>query len=358
MAAPIKNNPYDADNHLRYFAEFCQGVAWTGGTTPHMLLTVRAGEGLDRWEKLWRAGCYGFVYNEPTAEILWNRWKPGVWKRDELIEWARTNWKGVKFRKERKAARSPERLTDCMTTYSSYMEIIPTREWFKSKHMDPKERYFAAFDDICENVKYFGRYITIRLIETYRRMFNLDMPMPDLRPVEGDHPRKALALMYPEYMKELMGGNSDGEIEVVNAVVEMCRDDMKRLYKLDVDYYEMQSLLCEYKQSVLAAHQYPSKSIDSFLAYFYKVYEYWGDDMARKSELFKFRKNVFPEWVLGEIQGWNNVREELNRTLIDYGYTWSDRLYDYNATRITGDFSNPVKRSGYATQGDPWFRGI
>lgn len=354
MASPIKNNPFDADTHLRYFAEFCQGVSWTGGTTPHMLTTVEAGRGLDQREKLWRAGCYGFVYNEPTAEILWKRWRPGEWTRDELIEWTRDNWKGIKFRKERKAARSPERLADCMTTYASWMNVVPKRDWFLSKSMDSNARYFAVFDDICNSVKYMGRYIAIRLAETYRLMFDLDMSMPDLRPVEGDHPRKALALMYPEYESVLMGGNTTDEIEIVNNAVEQCRSDLKRLYGLEIDYYQMQSLLCEYKQSCLAAHQYPSKSIDSFLAYFNKVYEYWGKEKASETELFKFRSNIFPAWTLGEIQGWNGVRDELSRTLIDYGYTWSDKLYDYIATK---DFSAPVRRSN-ATERDPWFHCV
>jgi len=144
----------------------------------------------------------------------------------------------------------------------------------------------------------------------------------------------------------------------VNEVVEYCREDLLGEFGIDVDYYTMQSLLCEYKQSALAGKQYPGKSIDTFLAYFKKVYDYWGKDEAAESELWAVRKAIFPEWSLGEVQGWDWTREELGKTLPDYGYTWSDILYDYVATKASNSFNNPVKREGYENNRDPWFHTL
>jgi hypothetical protein len=341
MASPIKDNPFTADEHLRFFGEFCLGVQRAGGTTPHMLMAVKACEGLDVRDQLWRAGCYAFVYNIPTAEVLWRNWQPGEWKHDDLVKWIADNWKGIKFRKERKAARSPERLATCMKSYADYMQLVSEREWFLSDDIEPGKRYADGFEDICKSVKYMGRYIAIRWLEVMRRVYDLPIPMPDLRPRDGDHPRKALALMYPEYMEELMGGNDDQTIEIVNDVVEFCREDLLDVYDLDVDYYTMQSLLCEYKQSALGMRQYPGKSVDTTLKYFKEVYDYWGQEEAEKTEIWNIRASVFPEFVLGEKSGWDGVRAELGEVLRKYNYTWSDYLYDYAKTT---DLANPVRR--------------
>lgn len=342
MVSPIKDNPFTAEEHKRYFAEFCLGVQRAGGTTPHMLMAVESTRKKGIREALWRGGCYAFVYNMATAEIIWKNWDPGEWTHDELVKWIADNWKGLKFRKERKAARSPERLATCMDTYYAYMLKVPYREWFWSDELDPEIRYRMAFDDICDEVKYMGRYIAIRWLEFVRRAFDVDMPMPDIFPKDGDHPRKALALMFPEDEEVLMrGGNCDSAVNTVNLITKVLQAILKKDYSVDIDFYTMQSLLCEYKQSCLGGRQYPGKSVDTAVAYLDKVYEYWGEDLKAGSEIWQYRKNIFPSFVLGEEQGWNGVRNELGKVLREYGYTWSDYLYDYAKTT---DLANPVER--------------
>lgn len=343
MVAPIKNNPFSADEHLLYFAEFTKAVQYAGGTTPHMLMAAEASRRQeDIREKLWWAGCYAFVYNFATAEVIYNSWAPGEWKYDELVDWARENWKGIKFRKERKAARSPERLATCMTTYAEFADTLQDKEWFMADYLSNEDRYQMAFDDLCDSVKYMGRYIAIRWVEVIRRVFNMNLEMPDLRVKDGEHPRKALALIYPKYEKHLMGGNSESELRISNMVVEYCKEDMYKLYGVETDYYTMQSLLCEYKQSCLGKRQYPGKSVDTALSYFDKVYEYWGEEAKSESIIYDVRKSIFPEFVLGELHGWHRVRDELGAVLVDYDYTWSDYIYDYMKT--DGNFSKPVLR--------------
>lgn len=342
MVSPIKNNPFDADEHLLHFAEFVEGVDRTGGATPHMHMAVEAARRRKNvMEKLWIGGCYAFVYNIPTAEVIWKNWEYGSWKNEkELSDWARANWKGLKFRKERKAARSPEHLATCMDTYYKFMQKIPTRTWFHNGD-EFSVQYELAFQDLCDNVKYMGRYIAIRWVEFMRYTFNLPLYMPHIHPKDGEHPRKALALMYPEYHDQLMHGNDPETLDVCNQVVEFCRADLHNYYGIDPDYYTLQSLLCEYKQSALAGKQYPGKSIDTELKYFASLEEYWGD---YNTEFWDIRKTIFPKFALGEYNGWTGVREELGEVLRSYGYTWSDCKYDYLATVRSEDFSNPVKR--------------
>jgi hypothetical protein len=152
--------------------------------------------------------------------------------------------------------------------------------------------------------------------------------------------------MYPEHHDVLMGGNSVQEIEKTNEIVNDLLVRLEKNYNVKSDYYTVQSLLCEYKQSVLAKKQFPGKSIDSELSYMNKVALYWGEDFKKQSIMWDIRKKIFPIWSLGELNGWENLREELGSVLVDYGYTWSDQIYDYHKTITTfGGFRQPVFRN-------------
>lgn len=331
---------FTAEQHRRYFAEFCLGVQAAGGTTPHMLMAVEAASrvGSDERQKLWRLGCYAFVYNFASAEVLWQEFAPDHVTESEVAAWALAHWKGIRFRKERKAARSPERLGDCMATYAAWSRGVGEAPWFRhpERYATGAERYEAAFEDFCAGNRYMGRYIGIRWLEALSRTYGLDLHMPDIRPRDGPHPRKALALMYPELRDVLNGGDSDDECAVVNRTAETLHEEMKAAYGgLDVDPYTMQSLLCEYKQSVLAQKQYPGKSVDSEMKYRTAIEDFWG--ATRPTIMWDVRRAIFPAFVLGEVSGWTGARDELGGVLCEYGYTWSDAVYDYRATRTLGE---------------------
>lgn len=351
MASPIKNNPFTAEQHLKFFAEFVKGVQYAGGTTPHMLMaTEAASRETSNEERLWWAGCYAFVYNFATAEILNMNWGPDLQERnfDTLETWIISNKPGIKMRKERKAVYVPKNLATCMISYASYLPKILSRKWFVDDSIVPAERYQLAFDDVCKEVKFMGRYITIRWLEVIRRLYHKpELMMPDLRSRDGDHPRKAMALMYPEYEPELMGGNSNQEIAISDHVSQLLLEDLHTDYNITTDFYTIQSLLCEYKQSCLGKRQYPGKSVDTALVYWNKVFNYWGDEAKADSIMWDVRKKLFLTEFLGEEQGWDGVRAELGEVLVNHGYTWSDYIYDYVAT--AGNYDSPVYRGNRRT---------
>jgi hypothetical protein len=337
MVSPIRNNPYTPKLHKQFFAEFVETVQYAGGTTPHMLMIVESARRQSKVEEqLWWAGCYAFVYNYATAEVIYNNWRPDQkWGYKDILYWLEQNKSGIKMRKERKAVFALPKLAECICSYRDYMHTLQDRRWFT------QGGYNDAFEDVCANVKYMGRYIVIRWIEVIRRLYQLDLEMPDLRNRDGEHPRKALALMYPEFEKVLMGGNSNEEIEQVDIITMICKIMLEQ-HNIYADFYTLQSLLCEYKQSVLGKRQYPGKSIDSELVYYKKVNDFWGSKYADKSIMYDVRKTIFPKEVLGEISGWDGVRKPLESVLVDFGYTWSDFKYVYPRTT---DFSNPYRRS-------------
>lgn len=321
------------EQHLRHLGEFIRGVELSGGTTPHVGMTVAQMDTIsDPLEKLWFAGCYALTYNWPTAERIWLEWRPHEVNIPDFYFWAEHNWAGLPLRKERKTVFRKEFFADCATSYTAFAQWLVTQDSWPGNYGDA----FTMFTSHC---RYMGRYIAIRWLEVMRRAFGTGWSMPDVRADGGEHPRKTLALLYPEHSEALLGGNSAAELRVTDADAERCMEDLSVVYGVETNYYELQSLLCEYKQSVLGRKQYPGKSIDTEMDYARRVAAHWGE----QGSSFLQVRSIFPDWSRGELAGWAGVRKELGSVLVDHGYTWSDAVYDYSATT---DLANPVRRPG------------
>lgn len=317
------------DEHFLHFAEFVKGVQLSGGTTPHVSMTVESMSRLeDPREKLWFAGCYALTYNWPSAERIFLEWPVDDFNQADFLLWTEEHWAGIPLRKERKAVFRKPFFAESLASYRTF---IDTLSWPAS--------YQEAALEFDRGCRYMGRYIAIRWLEVARRAFGTAWVMPDIHSDGGQHPRKALALIYPDDAPALLGGNSARELLVSDQAAERCLLDLNTAYGIETDYYTIQSLLCEYKQSILGRKHYPGKSIDTEMDYHRRVYDYWGPERGQQSSFYSVREACFPAWALGERSGWGGVRKELATVLADYGYTWSDTLYDYHATT---DFASPV----------------
>lgn len=320
------------DEHFLHLAEFIKGVELSGGTTPHVSMTVEAMDRQeDRLEKLWFAGCYAMVYNWPTAEVIFQKWRPENMEDDSFSEWVGRNWAGIPKRKERKAVFRQSCFVESAVSYLAFAKRLDSTDAWPIT-------YQQAYDAFTGSCRYMGRYIAIRWLEVMRRAFPVECAgwvMPDVSADGGEHPRKALALIYPADAEALLGGNSKANLKITDLAAARCLLDMEIEYGIRSSYYELQSLLCEYKQSALGRKQYPGKSIDTEMDYYKKVKDYWGHD----SLFYPIRQQCFPTEFLGETQGWYGVRPELGGVLVDHGYTWSDLVYDYGHTT---DFADPT----------------
>lgn len=319
------------DEHFLHFAEFVKGVQLSGGTTPHVSMTVESMSRLeDPREKMWFAGCYALTYNWPSAERIFLEWRPDEFSELDFLLWTEEHWAGIPLRKERKAVFRKPFFAASLASYRTFLDTLSFPESY--------EEALAEFDRGC---KYMGRYIAIRWLEVMRRAFDTAWVMPDIHSDGGQHPRKALALIYPEHAEALLGGNKPAELRVSDDAAALVLLELNIQYGIETDYYTIQSLLCEYKQSILGRKHYPGKSIDTEMDYFRRVYTYWGAEREQQSSFYSVRESCFPAWALGEVAGWSGVRKELGTVLADYGFTWSDTLYDYLATT---DFATPVLR--------------
>lgn len=319
-----------AQQHQALFAQFCQLEKETGGPDPHLAMVGwLCAEAMPK-EKIWRIACYVGPYTVSAGMAIWTEWP---WARiisatqNDLQEWIEEYWQWLPFRRERRAARTPEHLAVCLKSAAS---------WIDAYSFSENREYESAWISADRNIKFMGRYALIKLLEGIYRYGNVGLQeSPDIRPSGGWSPRLTLAYLFPEHEKQLIeGGNGRSILATCNEVARLARDlpDMPR-----VSWFELEVLLCNYRQ--ILNGKYPGRPHDTELAYHLKSRSAWE---ARLSNLFfQARAALFPHACLGEISDWLGVREQCD-TFSRYGYLWADTQYNYSATT---DFGHPVRQS-------------
>lgn len=329
-------------NHWDRFAEFCLLEKACGGPDPQIPLVGEMSK-LESWEeRVWRAGCYISVYNVPFAESIWENWS---WKdvQGNMIgfrEWLNSNWSKIVTRFERRTVRRPEWMFEYFNSYYAFIQNDLAVALKYTNDMSPEERYLHFWDLTNGRIKRFGRYVALKLLESYRLYCNMNLVAPDIRPKDGWSPRITLAALYPNIAEQLTD-KSNYWNDVVNGTVIETIDRLKSDYDVEVDKFQLQVMLCEYRESYHSKKQYPGRSHDSELGYWHKREGLWGKQDYSQNML-QARKKIFPSVSLGELNGWDAPRGACGRVLAEHGYTWTDLLYDYQASWM--NMSKPVWR--------------
>lgn len=300
------------------FREFVYYEKAVGGPDPHMAIVQHLSRGVPQDEMLRRIGCYAATYNSPGAQFLWQ-----AAPRDGLEDWLGQVWP-VPTRRERRVMRRPEWMARFLMEYTAWSATLPDKAWFTEPRM--KDRYEAAWADIT-TVWSMGRYIAIKALELMNRTVLPGLlPAPDIRAKGGWSPRQGLALLFPAYSEAFLGGDDPSTV----SVVEQYARAASVVSGAELSMFETQVFLCDFKQSWVGKRQYPGRSIDSEL-------EYWYGLAARGmsfDSLLEARRELFPEVSLGELNGWGGVRKELGHFIHETGETWSDLKYDYRAGKV------------------------
>jgi hypothetical protein len=328
------------------FADFCRLEMAVGGPDPHMKLTA-AMCNLDScpWsEKAWRGLCYLGVYNVPTAEQIWNAWhfERSIIEREEFLPWFTKHWQGIALRRERKSARSPIKMAKYFETASAWLSeaLLDKKEgigWIGGmKDLSPFDRYEFAWENV-QQIYSMGRYIAFKYLQYGMQYLDFPINLQDIRAKGGWSPRAMLAILWPDQAVPILGGDSPEEIAVVDTYAAKTKAYLLEGYGVDLSWYNLQVLLCDYKQCYVGKRQFPGRSQDSEIAYAKKIEDYWGGDTI----MWEARSMIFPHQALGEMNGWYSVREELGKVLYDHGYMWSDLIYDYNLSKTR--LATPVK---------------
>jgi hypothetical protein len=324
-------------DHWRLFAEFCRYEKAVGGPSAHLCMVHGMSRDLPVHEKVWRVGCYGAVYNTGGAMALW-----GNLSRDAVIAggadvraWIADHWDGIPFHRHRRAVRHQDKLLKYLRSYALASRDWPDRDWW---HGDPTPaNYEAAWRDVL-GVYGVGRYIAIRMLELFSR-FGAGTALHDIRARDANSPRRTLSLLWPQHTFVLAKDNSltgaAASESIANTTLRRVRED----HGVELNHYELQVMTCEYHQSIDRKRQFPGRSIDGEGKSLRGVEPYWGTEVTAPG--WAVRPELFALESLGEVNGWL-TRDELMAVAADYGYTWSDMLYDYKATT---DLSAPVRRA-------------
>lgn len=325
--------------HWKWFKMFCDYDMQSGGPDAHMTLAGYMSQGLSKIERLWHAGVYVCVYNVPSAEVLWTAFPYDAimdMSHEEVTSWLIDNWKGITTRRERKCVRIPKNMATFLKDYANWITGLSTSPLLLDDVTD-EERYEMFWINSQKSVKFLGRYSCFKLLEFIERFCDVPIKLPDIRPIGGWSPRSMLSILYPEYANELLGNDAPDNLKIVNSVAEAGLDTLHEAGLPDLRMFQYEVFLCDYKQCYFTKRQYPGRSQDSEIAYLRKIESFWDMDF----QMLDARSIIFPHWALGELNGWEHVREELGKVLFNYGYMWSDKLYDY---KNTIDLSVPTSK--------------
>jgi hypothetical protein len=319
-----------AEWHRERFVEFVGYKQDVGEPSPHMTLAGWLCQDPDDpvalEEVIWRAGLYGAPYSVLTSEAIWSfwPWEDASEEPSALAEWVRANWAGFHIRTERRMVREPSRMNACLRSWLEWCQSREPRRLLAVQDlMSPKEAYDAWYASV-EQVMYFGRYITIRVVEFLRRYAGAKAELYDVRSIGGESPVRCLALLYPEWEYRLLERKEAG---MADALAEDLLGMIQAVLP-QVGHYVLAAMLCEYRVAYENRGQYPGRTIDQELEYLNGPKgAYWADKYD--TALWAAREAVVPHAALGEKHGWAGIRHDLSRWLRDKGEVWSDTKYDY-----------------------------
>ncbi len=322
LIKPIQND-HPGEWHLRMFAEFAKAKSLIGEPTPHMRVADWFTKDQPFREQTWMAGAYLAAYSLITGEAVWNYWPRSRVDAEgfaPMAQWIKENWAGFHTRKPRRCVRTPEKFARCLEGFARWQDTELPR-LMRSAWDDP----VAEYDDWWESankIPFFGRYISIRLLELMRRRGVMKAHMYDVRAIGAHSPIRCLMLLRPDRVAEL----STGEPAVVNEIANQVKDSLNDPH---MSHFLFATLLCEYRACYEGSGDYAGNQHDEELEYSLGKYaDYWRAK-GMKSRLYEARAAIDPHECLGEIQGWRKRRLDVAGWMRERSIVWSDLKYDY-----------------------------
>ena len=290
-------------NHREGYLKFIKEEIAAGGPDPQIALIEELSRPYPTQDRIWMAGCYASCHCVPTAYVTWSQWRPYATYFDsaggELEKWLREHWAGLPVRPEMRSHRMPEKRAKCLHDFARY-----ALEWTPERTAKPYERVWS---DAIDSVKYFGRYMAIKYLEMLRRLIPADnLQMPDLRAKGSWSPRRTLSWLYP--YEPILGSQDESKsaLAVVDFYTQRLQNDLAA-EGVEINKFQIQVLLCEYREA-LAGGFYPGGTHDEELDYIKLVEKEFGTEAVQP--VYDARKRIFPNELLGELNGWNGLRKE------------------------------------------------
>lgn len=333
--------------HRNKFSDFTAKKQGVSEPSPHLAMVGHLAKGCTQLEKAWRIGCYAIPYSLPVGQMMWSEFPVDKALRSpkKVTDWVERNWQGILkgTRRERRCVRSVKKYNECVSSYIAFLqEGFPFLQQVRPDDYEPRDYYEIVWNQV-QTVKFFGRYIGIRVVEGLRRFCDMPAELPDIRSMGAWSPRKCLVYMYPDKQEVLLTENAKSNRETEDIAFKLSQEVRRKVPS--ASQYVIAAMLCEYRDAFEDRRQYVGWTIDQEPELFRKSAQYFGNSLD--GNLFwKTRKAIFPHETLGELNGWEGTRWELTNILRDYGYVWNDIEYDYMGTiALGGDFSDPIVRN-------------
>lgn len=350
---PIDND-HSAEWHREKFAEFGVAKDAIGEPVPHMRVVDYLCRDVSDAEASWRAGCYLTPYSVLTGEGIWSSWS---WERirsepDGFLPWLEANWAGVHTRKPRRCVRTPRQFSESILSYASWAAselprlteksaLVYDEAWAASEG-DPERQHvirqkeYDEWWDSANDIRYYGRYIAIRVLELMRRRGKTKADLYDIRAVGAHSPIRCLMLLRPDRVDELMTGNPN----IVDSIAREVKEELRQA-GVDMSFFIFATLLCEYRSGYEGGGDYAGNQHDEELEYSLSRYaEYWKST-GLNSRLYEARAAIDPHSCLGEIGGWTRRRLDVASWMRERGIVWNDTIYDYHKSIAANE---PVRR--------------
>jgi hypothetical protein len=297
------------------FVSFSELEMSTGGPDPQVEIAANMAPD----NPPWFAGCFVVPYTLGAGVAIYQHFP--TTNLNGIENFLETHWAGIPIRRERRAVWRADKLAICLRSYALWCDnMLPKLE---------TATYDQVYTSIRHSVKFFGRYAAMKLIETLYLASVIEASQVDIRPDGAKYPRRTLADLMNEF--SILEGNKPAQLLEVNRIATIAREESIAMGLDDPSWFQFETLLCNYRQALNG--KYPGRSHDRELAHFKKTEAYWGSQLDT-TRFYMLRQTLFPNECLGEIQGWNGARKDLEFVWKEYGYFWCDTKYDYNKTAL------------------------
>lgn len=287
------------------FAEFCRQELATGGPDPQVALMVELSKDTHPQEKMWLAGCYCSHHTVPSAYVVWKHFRPEhvIADETELREFLAKHWDWLPVRPEMRSHRMIEKRLQCLRDFARFA----VHKWDLMPALDYNEAWKLSID----SVKYFARYMAIKYLEILHRMDILQWGLTDMRAKSAWSPRIALGMLYPEVNHIIAdkGNNTHEAVRITELHANRAVHEMRKR-GVPVSFFQIQVLMCEFREALVGGY-YPGASHDEELDYIRIAQEAFGPETIKP--IFDARRQIFPHSVLGELNGWNGLRQDQYR---------------------------------------------
>jgi hypothetical protein len=279
-----------------------------GGPDPQVNLTGKAiarRHFVDGRDGAQMAGLFVVPYSCAGAAILWrllarkpvSEWEP----------WLQQHGSTIPVRKERRPVKgSWPRFTKCAESWM---------KWCDASYQEMRDRpYREVYKSVTDEVAYFGRYATMKLLETMYQAGITEFAQDTMVPRDGKFPRRTMALLMPEHSEMLLKKGPGDEAEI-DALCDRIRQGTSDRIGQEISWFQIETMLCIYRQSL--GGKYPAGRHDSELGHWTKTMLIVGPEVADQlHQQFPFhtlRRELYPIEFLGEwnTPAWTGIRPEL-----------------------------------------------